>query len=286
MVQEDQNPYPPLANLKATVKDRMLKLAQLNCELTITLIENHFNDGDFQERLIMNQFSQYPKEQMNYLTNYIVKNEKEIELTMQDRTYNPQMSRKYERYLVQFTRLICNQDQESVEKWVSKSYFPVEKCLAICHEVHPIGEAILTMRNGRPHAAIDMYCEILTNFPILGLLEQIKLLYRDEPNFLQGLIEDDEDHDDDMSLFQSQETFNTLALTQIAKFDSIIGKACSICMLDELIIEDRQKGWFQILSYLQKFKMLADKKCDEAIKEAVHQLGSEKYSSINQDNKP
>ena len=88
----------------------MLKLAQLNCELTITLIENYFNYGDFQERLIMNQFSQYPKEQMTYLTNYILKNEKEIELTMNDRTYNPSMSGKYERYLVQFTKLICKQD--------------------------------------------------------------------------------------------------------------------------------------------------------------------------------
>ena len=39
----------------------------------------------------MSQFSQYPKEQMNYLTNFILKNEKEIELTMNDRTYNPSM---------------------------------------------------------------------------------------------------------------------------------------------------------------------------------------------------
>ena len=44
---EDLHPYPPLQNLKHTVKDRMLKLAQYNCEQTITLIENHFNEGDF-----------------------------------------------------------------------------------------------------------------------------------------------------------------------------------------------------------------------------------------------
>ena len=57
------------------------------------------------------------------------------------------------------------------------------------------------MRSGRPHVAIDLYCQIMTDFPILGLLEQIKLLYKDEPDFLKDLIEDDEDHDGDMALF-------------------------------------------------------------------------------------
>ena len=57
------------------------------------------------------------------------------------------------------------------------------------------------MRNGRPHAAIDLYCQILTDFPILSLLEQVKLLYKDEPNFLQELINGDDDVDDDMSRF-------------------------------------------------------------------------------------
>ena len=161
----------------------------------------------------MNQFSKYPKEQHNYLINYIVKNEKEIELTMQDRTHNPKLCAKYERYIVQFTKLICSQDPDSVEKWVSKVYFPVEKCLPICEESHKVGEAILTMRSGRPHAAIDLYCQILTGFPILGLLEQIKLLYKDEPNFLKDLIEDDDECDDDMTGFKQSETFNTHALT-------------------------------------------------------------------------
>ena len=71
--------------LKQAVKDRMLKLAQYKCESTITMIETYFNEGDFQERLIMNQFSKYPVEQMNYLKNFITKNEKEIEITMQNR---------------------------------------------------------------------------------------------------------------------------------------------------------------------------------------------------------
>lgn len=125
------------------------------------------------------------------------------------------------------------------------------------------------MRSGMPHEAIDLYCQILTEFPILGLLEQIKLLYKDEPDFLKDLIEDDDDKDDDMTAFQQSDTSNMQALKQIADFDSIIGKACKICMLDELDIEERQKGWFRILRFLHKFKGLADKKCEEAISEAV-----------------
>ena len=64
-----------------------------------------------------------------------------------------------------------------------------------------------------------------------------------------------------------------------------MGKACSICLLDELDIEERQKGWFQVLRFLQKFRGLADKKCEEAVQEAIRVLGSEKFSSIKSSNK-
>ena len=85
----------------------MQKLATYDCEQTIVLIENYFSEGDFQERLIMNQFSKYPKVQLTYLTKYITKNEREIEWTMQDRTRDRALSAKFERYLVQFTKLLC-----------------------------------------------------------------------------------------------------------------------------------------------------------------------------------
>ena len=141
------------------------------------------------------------------------------------------------------------------------------------------------MRTGMPHNAIDLYCQILTDFPILGLLEQIKLIYKDEPSFLKDLLEEDADINDDMTGFQGGESTNTVALSQIASFDTIIGKACQICMLDELDIEERQKGWFLVLRYLQKFKSQAETKCNDAIITAVQLLGSEKYCSINQQNK-
>ena len=62
---------------------------------------------------------------MTYLTNFITKNEKEIESTMQDTLTNRALAAKYERYLVQFTKLLCTYDSESVENWVSNAYFPV-----------------------------------------------------------------------------------------------------------------------------------------------------------------
>ena len=56
-------------------------------------------------------------------------------------------------------------------------------------------------------------------------------------------------------------------------------------MLDELDIEERQKGWFKILRYLQNFQKDAEQKCDSAIKTALEIVGSSKYSSINEKNK-
>jgi hypothetical protein len=49
---------------------------------------------------------------MKFLTNFITKNEKEIEMTMQDMLTNRALSAKYERYLVQFTKLLCLYDSE------------------------------------------------------------------------------------------------------------------------------------------------------------------------------
>ena len=47
--------------------------------------------------------------------------------------------------------------------------------------------AILEIRNGNFKEAIQVYLGILDKISIQKLLEQIKLIYKDEPNFLQGL---------------------------------------------------------------------------------------------------
>lgn len=94
------------------------------------------------------------------------------------------------------------------------------------------------MRGGRPHDAIDVYCRILTEFPIVKLLEQIKLLYKDEPTFLEGLVDGDDEEVQDEDLV-NRKGAPAFALQQIANFDTVIGKACKICLLDGLDIEER-----------------------------------------------
>ena len=101
------------------------------------------------------------------------------------------------------------------------------------------------MRNGAPFEAITLYSKIMTEFPIYGLLEQVNLLYKDEPVFLQEMMMDLDDDDayDRANSFANDHN-DSFALQQIANFDKILGKACQICLLDELDIEERQKGWF------------------------------------------
>lgn len=72
-----------------------------------------------------------------------------------------------------FTRLLCklNKNEAVVEQWVSKSYFPPDKCLPICKEYGNLrGQAVLTSRNGKPLEAIDVLLKILTNYPIHSML--------------------------------------------------------------------------------------------------------------------
>lgn len=76
----------------------------------------------------------------------------------------------------------------------------------------------------------------------MRLLEQIRLLNnRDEPQFLKPLVREEDREDEDMQAFltSKESSFTTEALKHIARFDAIVGKACKICMLDELDIDDR-----------------------------------------------
>ena len=100
-----------------------------------------------------------------------------------------------------------------MERWVDKVYFPVEKCLKVCQEEgNALGEAVLTKRSGRPHDAIGVYTKILTNFPALGLLEQIKLLYRDSPNFLSNLVDEADEENYLLSFERGETSYDTFAL--------------------------------------------------------------------------
>ena len=44
-LKEDPKPYPPLGKLKAFVKEKILKLAHINSEQTVILVEKYFAEG-------------------------------------------------------------------------------------------------------------------------------------------------------------------------------------------------------------------------------------------------
>ena len=76
------------------------------------------------------------------------------------------------------------------------------------------GRAILLCRSSQPHAAIDVYTEILDDFDILSLLEQLSLLYdKNEPSFMTRLLPPEEkEEDDEIRAFRNNENSNTFAL--------------------------------------------------------------------------
>ena len=154
-------PYPPLEKLRGVIKERMLDLAKLSTDDTMGLIKQHFDDGEYQEQLIMGEFSKYPEVQLNYLESYVTKNEKDIENTINESVYQHEKQRltlKYESYLVQFTKLLCQFDKNKVEYWVSKAYFPISQCLDVCREQeNDRGVAILVIRSGN----FEQYLKIL-----------------------------------------------------------------------------------------------------------------------------
>jgi len=72
-----------------------------------------------------------------------------------------------------FISLLCKlEPPEAVEKWVKKSYCPIEACLKKCRQAdNGYGEAVLLLRSGKPHDAIKRYCDIIEKDNILRLLE-------------------------------------------------------------------------------------------------------------------
>ncbi len=98
----DPNPYPVLQDLKYTVKKHMRKLVQKNSEAAVELIEKYLTAGNYQEELIMSQFEHFPKERLDFLTNYIRQNEKQIELEMRTSSSLSSLGQKFKRYILIF----------------------------------------------------------------------------------------------------------------------------------------------------------------------------------------
>lgn len=151
--------------------------------------------------------------------------------------------RKFENYILLFTKLLCKHNKDEIEDWVKECYFPADKCLQICKDFGNLkGQAILSMRNYRPIEAISAYLQLLSSLPADKFLDQIKLSFHHLPTFL--------------SEYQQSET-NSLALRKnffepelIREFDLYLSKACMICLHPDVDSEDRNKGWMLILEYL------------------------------------
>jgi len=164
-----------------------------------------------------------------------------------------------------------------VEQWVSKSYFPPDKCLPICKEWDNLrGEAILTMRGGKPLEAIDVYLKILNEYEIYKMLVQFKLPFKDRPDFL-GYFDVEEE---EVKLPNSRVpgpagsslgpelVRKSFVPDSIVEFDALLGKACAICQKDDLDSEQRMKAWFKILRYLQNFMIESYNKVSEGLSTA------------------
>lgn len=169
----------------------------------------------------MDKFCDFEEEQLSYLTNYITKNETEIQEAMREdfSAAHQTAARKYEKYLVLFTKLLCKYHKGQVETWVSKPYFPPDKCLSICKEYGNLrGLAILTMRSGKPRDAINVYLEILTSFPMYKLIDQLKLLHKHHrPDFLSYVDEDNNETKNFLS--RGDERRNYFVPEQVVSFE-------------------------------------------------------------------
>ena len=200
---------------------------------------------------------------------------------------NQASAAKYEKYLVLFTKLLCKLQKGNVEKWVTKSYFPPDKCLPICKEYANLrGEAILTMRSGKHLDAIDVYMKVLSTYPIYKMLAQFKLLRKDRPSFLGYQEQDDEDTRlVGRNLGPGAKNPSRFVPDSIQDFDEILGKACNICQVNDLDEEQRMKAWFQILHYLQDFISESSLKVTDSLTNAKKEFRDLDLVNLREDDK-
>jgi len=161
---EEFKAYPPLVNLKQSIKLQMKDLAQISCQKTMKLVNTWLNDDDlYQEHLINHELSRFPNIQFEYLSNYVINQEEDIISVVKESIYQPRpeltsKNHKYQLFLILFTRLLCEYDKKEVEYWVNKDYFPVNECLEVCRNMgHSAGEAALVLRSGNYLEAIKIY---------------------------------------------------------------------------------------------------------------------------------
>lgn len=72
----------------------------------------------------------------------------------------------------------------------------------------------------------------------------------------------------------------------IIEFDAVLGKACSICQLDDLDSDQRMGAWFKILRYLQNFMVESFNKVSEGLTTAKKEHKDLSLAGIKEEDKP
>lgn len=88
----------------------MVELAQMSCKKTRILISKWFDEGSYQQQLILQELGPVPDIQFEYLLSYVTDNEKDISETIKESVYQPERQKQaqlYTNFLVRFTRLLC-----------------------------------------------------------------------------------------------------------------------------------------------------------------------------------
>ena len=87
----------------------MKELIELKVEKTIELIEKWYEDS-YSEQLILEELSEFPEIQFNFLMKYLHFNEMSIKIVINEANYQKEKKEqadKYTQYLELFVELLC-----------------------------------------------------------------------------------------------------------------------------------------------------------------------------------
>lgn len=126
--------HEPFEKLKTAIEACIPELVALNVDQTIKVVDRWFEEH--QERIIL-QLNSHPETQFGYLQKLIESNEKHIQNLINEAQIagtNPTECKQWLDFLVLYVKLLCKFDRKNVQEYVSKEFYPVERCLDICKQ--------------------------------------------------------------------------------------------------------------------------------------------------------
>ena len=157
--------------LLQVVEGSLRQLVAISVDNTIQVVSTWFEDK--MERFIQD-LSQHPRIQYDYLTKYVAANEEKISNSINNITLDSKeakISAQYKQFLILQTRLLCQFNPKNVAHFVKKEYYPIKECLEIVKEQGILSaEAVLAKRNGEFLKAIDIYMRILALETDIGMM--------------------------------------------------------------------------------------------------------------------